>query len=247
MTDKARRTVRVITAVVCLGILCPSIAPAGRDPDDDYRAIFGDKYGEAEKFLEDNPWIAESLRLSPEETEIALAAVFPEIVRYSYLEDRIQIRALKVLYVQYGRKYADFSVGRFQMKPSFIEQLEADWNRLTSAREKAAAGIPEFLAGDRPDLRRDRILRLDDMRWQVRYLGVFMAVMKKRYGNVVFENSEDRLRFYATAYNAGHAAGEAKLRRAMREKRFHLELYSPKRTYNYADVAASFFRRRSAL
>ena len=78
---------------------------------------------------------------------MALAVVFPEIVRYSDLEDLIQIRALKVLYVQYGRKYADFSVGHFQMKPSFIEQLEADWNRLASAEEKSAAGIPAFLIG----------------------------------------------------------------------------------------------------
>ncbi len=235
----------MITAAsaVFLGILRFPASPAGRGSDEDYRAIFGDKYAEAEKYIEGNPWVAESLRLPPEETAIALAVVFPEIIRYSDLEDLIQIRALKVLYVQYGRKYADFSVGHFQMKPSFIEQLEADWNRLASAAEKAAAGIPAFAVGNLPSHRNERILRLDDMSWQVRYLRVFMEVMKKRYGRVVFKDAEDRLRFYATAYNAGHAAGEARVRRAMQDKQFHMELFSTKHAYNYADVAFFFFRR----
>jgi len=238
----------MITAVsaVFLGMLHSPASPAGRGPDEDYRAIFGDKYAEAERYIEGNPWIAESLRLPPEETAIALAVVFPEIIRYSDLEDLIQVRALKVLYVQYGRKYADFSVGHFQMKPSFIEHLEADWNRLISAEEKSAAGIPAFLIGDKSDLRRERILRLDDPRRQVDYLRVFIEVMKKRYRNVVFSGAEDRLRFYATAYNSGFAAGETRLRRAMREKKFHLERYSPKHTYNYADIALFYFRRSAA-
>lgn len=245
---KAGRTVRAIAAAgtVFIGTLSPSASFAGPDPGEDRRLIFGKEYAEAEKYLEENPWLAESLRLPSDETAIALAVVFPEIIRFNSLEDLIQVRTLKVLYVQYGRKYANFSVGHFQMKPSFAEQLEADWNGLVSAAEKAVAGIPAFDEGDRSDARRERTLRLDDMRWQVQYLRVFMAVMKKRHRNVVFSDVEDRLRFYATAYNSGYTAGEERIRRAMLEKRFHLELYSQKRTYNYADVALFFFRRPAA-
>ena len=245
MTDRARRPVRAITAAVVIffGGLAVSASQTARDTGEDYRAVFGKKYTEAEKFLTENPWIAEALRLPPEKARIALAVVFPEIIRYSYLQDRIQVRTLKVLYVQYGRKYANFSVGHFQMKPSYIEQLEADWNNLSSDEEKAAAGIPAFDRGDTGEVRKNRILRLDDLRWQADYLRVFMAVMPKRYGHISFGGAEDRLRFYATAYNAGFAAGEEKLRRAMQKRHFHLELFSPKRTYNYADVAVFFFRR----
>ena len=248
MTGKAGRTVRAIAAAgaVFFGTLSPSASFAGPDPGEDYRLIFGKEYAEAEKYLEENTWLAESLRLPPDDTAIALAVVFPEIIRFNYFEDLIQVRTLKVLYVQYGRKYANFSVGHFQMKPSFVEQLEADWNGLVSAAEKAVAGIPAFAKGDRSDVRRERILRLDDMRWQVQYLRVFMAVMKKRHRNVVFSDAEDRLRFYATAYNSGYTSGEERIRRAMLEKRFHLELYSPKRPYNYADVALFFFRQPAA-
>lgn len=235
-------TVVAAACAVCL-VLAWTAAFAAQAADEDYAAIFGERYVEAEKFLKQNPWIPDALRLPPEESRIALAVVFPEIIRFSALEDKIQVRALKVLYVQYGPDYANFSVGHFQMKPAFIEFLESDWDKLSSAGEKAAAGIPAFERGDTRELRKNRILRLDDMRWQVTYLRVFMLVMKKRYGQVAFRDAEDRVRFYATAYNAGYAAGEKRLRQAIAEKRFHLELFFPKTTYNYADVAVFFFRR----
>jgi hypothetical protein len=228
------------TAVALFGMLA---APAAHAAVEDYRAIFGERYTEAEDYLKQNSWIVGVLHLSAANTQCALAVVFPEIIRYSYLQDKIQVRALKVLYVQYGRKYANFSVGRFQMKPSFIELLESDWNKLASAEEKAAAGIPAFAAGDRPEERGERVRRLDDMAWQARYLRLFMLVMEKRYGHLVFTDAEDRLRFYATAYNAGYAAGEARIRRALADKHFHLEIFAPKKTYNYADVAVQFYRR----
>lgn len=210
--------------------------------DEDYAAIFGEKYAAAERFLRKNAWIAGALRLPPEDTRIALAVVFPEVIRYSALEDAIQVRGLKVLYVQYGRAYMNFSVGRFQMKPSFVENLESDYNRLFNPEEKSAAAIPAFERGDTSELRKKRVLRLDDTVWQVRYLRMFILVMEKRYGHVAFSDAEDRLRFYATAYNAGYASGERALRRAMNDKRFHTELLFPKKTYAYADVAVFFFR-----
>jgi hypothetical protein len=235
-------SVAAAACALCSVLVWPA-ALAAQPADEDYAAIFGDRYVEAEKFLEQNPWIPDALRLPPEETRMALAVVFPEIIRFSALEDEIQVRALKVLYVQYGTGYANFSVGHFQMKPAFIEFLESDWNKLSSAGEKAAAGIPAFERGDTRELRKNRILRLDDIHWQVVYLRAFMLVMKKRYGRVAFRDAEDRVRFYATAYNAGYAAGEKRLRQAIAEKRFHLELFFPKTTFNYADVAVFFYRR----
>jgi hypothetical protein len=212
---------------------------------EDYAAIFGEKYAEAERFLRQNAWIVGAIRLPPDETRIALAVVFPEVIRFSALEDAIQVRGLKVLYVQYGRAYMNFSVGRFQMKPSFAELLESDYQRLFSDGEKAAVGIPAFERGDTPELREKRVLRLDDLIGQVRYLRLFMLVMGKRYGQVAFGGVEDRLRFYATAFNAGYASGEPALRRKMTIRLFHTALLFPKTTYNYADVALFYFRRRS--
>ena len=232
----------VAAVFVFAGLIVASAAPARAE---DYAAIFGEKYVEAERFLRQNAWMAEALRLTPEETRVALAVVFPEVIRFSALEDAIQVRGLKTLYIQYGRAYMNFSVGRFQMKPSFVENLESDYRRLFSAGEKTAVGIPAFERGDSSELRKKRVLRLDDPTWQVRYLRLFMLVMEKRYARVVFAGVEDRLRFYATAFNAGYASGETALRRVMNERRFHTALLFPGTKYNYADVALFYFRKKT--
>jgi len=210
---------------------------------EDYAAIFGPKYAEAEQYLEQNAWIADSLSLSPVETRIAVAVVFPEVMRFRVLEDEIQVRALKVLYVQLGRKYANFSVGHFQMKPVFAEQLERDYNRLFSAAEKAAAGIASYDCDDSSHVRNERVRRLDDLYGQAEYLRLFMLIMDKHYANVTFADDLAKLRFYAAAYNAGYSQGEAAIRKAMGVRRFHVQLLFPKARYNYADVAASYFSR----
>lgn len=240
MSDHSRVRPFVAAALAIAGLV---VAAAQAE---DYAAVFGQKYAEAERFLSDNGWIAGSLRLPPVETRTALAVVFPEIIRFSALEDAIQIRGLKVLYVQYGRPYLNFSVGRFQMKPSFAERLESDYASLLGTDEKATLGMPDFERGDTATLREKRILRLDDIAWQVRYLRIFMLVMGKRYGQVAFAGTEDRVRFYATAYNVGYASGEAVLRRSISERRFHTALFYSPTTYNYADVAAFYYRRLPA-
>ena len=129
------------------------------------------------------------------------------------------------------------------MKPSFAEQVEADCARLFGRRERDALDIPAFRRGDTPALRDQRVRRLDDMEWQVRYLRLFMLVMGKRYPAVARGGAEDRVRFYATAYNTGYAAGVATIRRRVGRRHFHTARLLPAETYDYADVAVAFFRR----
>jgi hypothetical protein len=226
-----------LAGVIFLVLVLSSFSAA-----EDYASIFGAKYSDAEQFLRQNSWIADSLRLPLLETRIALAVVFPEIIRFWALEDEIQVRALKVLYVQYGQQYTNFSIGHFQMKPTFAEQLERDYNRLFSEDEKSAVGITAFDAGDTPELRKERVLRLDDLHWQVRYLRLFMMVMGKLYGKLAFADDLEKLRFYATAYNAGFAQGEKSVRTMMEAKQFHIQLLFARTHYNYGDVAAYYFR-----
>jgi hypothetical protein len=213
---------------------------------EDYAAIFGRKYAEAEQFLDQNTWIAESLNLSAVETCIAEAVVFPEVVRFRILEDEIQVRALKVLYVQLGRTYANFSIGHFQMKPSFAEQLERDYDRLFSAAEKTAAGITAYDLGDSSHRRHERVRRLDNLYGQAEYLRLFMLIMDRLYAKVAFADDLEKLRFYATAYNAGYSQGEAAIRQAMGVRRFHVQLLFPKTRYKYADVAVYYFNHHPA-
>ena len=236
---KARAILPLTTA---LWLAAAGSGPAVGRPLD-YASVFGAKYTAAEFFLKTNAWISGALALDPDEVSLALAVVFPEILRFSALEDFIQVRALKVLYVQYGKKYANFSVGRFQMKPMFAEQIERDSNRLLTAEEQAAAGSPRFPLADTVETRRDRVLRLDEFKWQVRYLGLFMRIMNRKHAQTAFTDMRERLRFYATAYNAGYTNSEKTIRRLMPLRSYHTGPFETETKYCYADVALFFFDR----
>jgi hypothetical protein len=236
---RCARAAALAAAMAFLSVAAPS-NPAAY-PAEDYARIFGAQYEEAVQFLKANAWVSDALGLGRDEGRLALAVVFPEVLRFSALEDMIQVRALKVLYVQYGKKYADFSVGRFQMKPAFAEQVERDAGRWLTEEERTAAGAPVSPAADTPETRRERVLRLDDFKWQVRYLGLFIRIMDKKHAATPFVDARERLRFYATAYNAGYTHSEKAIRRLMPAKSFHTSLFEASMKFCYADIALFFF------
>jgi len=107
----------------CLLILCLLTAILkleAQKSDIDYKKVFGQNYSAAESYISDNPWISASLEKENIPPEFAIAIVFPEIIRFSAILDIIESSALKTLYIQNGEKYADFSIGYCQMKPSFV-------------------------------------------------------------------------------------------------------------------------------
>ena len=69
------------------------------------------------------------------DARLAEAIVFPELIRYSRWQDEIETAAVNGLYVLQGTSGANFSIGRFQMKPSFAEEVEAAWNQSPLAKE----------------------------------------------------------------------------------------------------------------
>lgn len=78
------------------------------------------------EFLLQNEEIIDDVLSDLNESEKAevLSIVFPEIIRWNEFQDVIEISADRTLYVNGGSKLGDFSLGSFQMKPSFIESLE---------------------------------------------------------------------------------------------------------------------------
>ena len=90
-----------------------------------YQEIWGEDYKIASSFVTENctsfHQIATDNQISTEE---AMAVVFPELIRYSLVMDLLETSAVELGYVKYGAGFTDFSIGQFQMKPSFIEHLE---------------------------------------------------------------------------------------------------------------------------
>ncbi len=130
----------------------------------------------------------------------ALAIVFPEMIRWSTFKDFIETTALETVYVSNGKSTVDFSIGCFQMKPSFIEDLE---NYI--AQHPSVQSLDFIVLKDKTlkECRAERIKRLKDWAWQIRYAHVYWAVANDVFKNKIFKNATERVRFYATAYNYG--------------------------------------------
>ena len=90
-----------------------------------YEIYFRDEREEVAKFLQANQQkMAQKAIKFHHENDFVTAIVYPELLRYNYIQDFIETSGLELLYMHYGAKTADFSIGHFQMKPSFAEHIE---------------------------------------------------------------------------------------------------------------------------
>ena len=188
---------------------------------------------------------------------VAEAVVWPEMERYSRLQDVMETAANYGTYITTGGG-PDFSIGIFQMKPSFVEAMEKAWMRSGLARQYELW----FDTDDTVTARRIRISRLQKEEWQVIYVGVFLRLLYTTYGSVnkKGEHTQDGLEtlpvydqvcLAATAYNRGvtwAAPGYGDLsvlREHAREKHFHYALIPSKRTrrYCYATLALKHYKK----
>ena len=169
--------------------------------------------------------------------QFLFAIVAPELTQYSYLSNKIETYSLKVFYVQRGKAYSDFSIGYFQMKPSFIERLEETAKADASLKIKYAACL-----FDNPDERAARVSRIDRLNtveWQITYLALFCEIMQKKFGNLSFTTPEEKLQFYASAYNCGFHKSEQHIK-DMAQKAF-FPRFSRKK-FKYSDISVWFYR-----
>ena len=192
---------------------------------------------------------------------MADAIVYPETERYSRLQDALESAANYGTYIVSGDG-PDFSIGPYQMKPSFVEAMEKAWMRSRLARQYNLW----FDTADNATARRIRISRLQKEEWQVIYVGVFLRLLYASYGsyNKKGERTQDGLetlplkeqvRLAATAYNRGvvwAAPGYGDLdalRKHTREKHFHYAFIPSKKTkrYCYATLAWKRYRRISKV
>ena len=158
-------------------IFCLLIFNAKAQSITDFRKEQNKEYTQALVFLELEHWMVDSLECNGINAPFALAIVFPELIRYSAIQNWAETKALEVLYAQYGEAYADFSIGNFQMKPSFAKRLEQDWNTLFSRAQQYRFGIRAFDTLNNQSYRYQRIKRLNDLKSEVKYLLMFILIM----------------------------------------------------------------------
>jgi hypothetical protein len=205
---------------------------------EDYSRIFGENYDVAVNFIKSNSWISDSLNKFGIDPCVGIAVVFPETIRYSEIRDKIETRALLSLYVQYGSEYSDFSIGHFQMKPSFAEKLEKEY-----LKQKRRINNVLSDTTDSVDSRKERINRLCSTKGQVKYLSMFFILMDERLSGFTFPRYSDRLIILSAAYNYGFMSDIDLLKKVSRINYFYTGLLPPKVKYNYSEISVDYFRR----
>ena len=213
------------------------ITTTGQSPD--YPVIFGKDWDKAQEFVNENgSWIKERLRIYDLDFCESVAVIFPELIRYSALRDKMEITLLKALYVNIGKEYANFSIGQFQMKPSFAEEIAGSLDGLGSRRLKRLLEQPGDFESER-DYRSHIVAELEYVRSQLDFLILFLKLCEKKYDTKSM-TSQERVRFIATAYNYGLKTSREQIEMAVGKKFFSTSLVKAA-TWSYADISFTWY------
>jgi len=211
----------------------------GQNHSLNYDEIFGTDWQKALTFLEENEvWMSPALTGFNVPYDEAVAVVFPELVRYSALRDKVEITMLKTLYRNLGDDYANFSIGVFQVKPAFAEEIH----------ERVFAGTDRELKSlfrKRSSFPNKRLYRasiisdLENPETELNYVIAFYRLCEKRFGNE-WPDKESKIRFLATAYNTGQLNNKKDVETMYDKKYFNTKLFKTE-NYSYADVALYWY------
>lgn len=197
-----------------------------QEPDAD---SFGPDYTKACLWIQTTTPYWQKMAAEGYDIQLAKSIVFPELLRFNRLRDKIELFGLQVLYIQFGKDYADFSIGPFQMKPSFAELIEESNKKTKNILSRNA-----------------RIDLLNTTAGQFRYLRWFMQWMDNTYSDKKWRSKEEKTRFYASAYNCGFNKQEKYITFMLDRKYFRLQETSPE-TFNYSAIAIWYYHKTCAL
>lgn len=214
---------------------------------DSYEVYFRDEREEVAKFLQANQQkMAQKAIKFLHENDFVTAIVYPELLRYNYIQDFIETSGLELIYMRYGAKTADFSIGHFQMKPSFAEHIE-------KYIEKNAADFHQYkkliITQKASPLkqRKLRLTRLKQMDWQLTYLHAFIAICDHKFHFIKFTTTKDKLRFYAASYNIGF---HKKYQNILQNENSNTFPNGPKylgTQFCYASIASAYYQKTKSL
>lgn len=204
-----------------------------------YRDVFGDDWKKAETFVNENKsWIEPVLNKNDIPFPLAVAVIFPELIRYSALRDKMEITLLKALYINLGEDYANFSIGQFQMKPSFAEKIREQYTG--GMRRQSGIILKRRSEFDNiQSYRKSIVSDLEDPKSEFNYLIAFFMICEKRF-KASSKNEADRLKFLATAYNFGFDKPSSQIESMIGKKFFNTKLFKTE-NYSYADVSLYWY------
>lgn len=219
--------------------------PSAWSQEIDYSQLWKDSWQKAETILQDNQLFMkrEASRMDIP-LEEAVAVIFPELVRYSAIRDAMEISLLKTLYVYKGDDYADFSVGIFQLKPSCAVQIR---QKAISMKDTLVNQLFKPLT-DYPDEKSFRsavVNELEDPPSAFNYVLAFFRICEAEFGHRHWTDINEKIRFYATAYNSGFTNPESYIEEMMAKKFYYTSVLKKPPFYSYADISVCYFKNQT--
>lgn len=208
-----------------------------------YKTFFADDYENGLKILKKNNTkfnaIANKLGLN---AALLKAIVFPETIRYNTFRDFIETGALELAYVESGSKTVDFSIGYFQMKPSFIEELESTISESDSLKRKYKFIYTYPKKSNEKAQRLVRLQRLKNVDWQISYLCCFFDYLSAEYPTLK-EDETKMIEFYASAYNYGFKQPPESIRAWSKVKAFPYGKSYEGEQFSYCELSLHYLNK----
>ena len=140
---------------------------------------------------------------------------------------------LKLLYAPFGEEIADFSIGTFQMKPSFARKVENYWMEYFGDKYLKENNIT---LEDTKEQRKARISRLSSFEGSIKYLGMFTKIIEAKYPQAKDLDLKTKVEFYATAYNSSFVVPFEEILRRSKFKYFKTAVFpiTTNKIYSYS-------------
>lgn len=199
-----------------------------------YQSVYAEEFNDACSFYQSTKKkLTKCAEYLNESTPFVYAIVAPEVSQFNVVRNEIELNTLKILYVQGGTAYANFSVGYFQMKPKFIEEMESYFRT-----NKPSHHLLKTKSLTEKEQRKTRLYNLDSLDAQIMYLEAFCEIMSSKIDAMNFSSKKEKLKYISTAYNSGFNK-EKKILLSMFNKKFFPHFGEVK--FNYSDVSCEFY------
>jgi hypothetical protein len=208
----------------------------------DFQKIFGSDYNDALQYFKKNKLLIEyQFQYYQVEKEIIIPVLFPERVRYSMVRNLLETIAVEQVYINYGEDYVDFSIGDFQLKPTFAAQIEKYISGSANLQKKYAL-LTKYEKNEIKEIRKERTSRLKQLKYQLIYISAFYDIVSAKF-DLSDKMKAEKIAFYATAFNYGFLNSKSEIERQANKAFFPYGSKYRGKQYAYSDVSIFFYQK----
>lgn len=231
-----------ISLLLCTLLAWPAI-------QQDYETIFAEDYQQALRHARETAplldWMCQRHDLPS--AEVA-AIAFPELIRYSAFKDFFETQAVSKLYVQSGAEYANFSIGKLQMRPTFLAELEEVAAAYPSIQSRYDWVLLFPAQLSEKEQRAQRLERLSSNLGQLKILCAFYELALKRYPLLADYSPAKRVRYLAVLYNHGFVDKLEALKPWLNKRSFPYGWrHDPTNQHPYSALSQYFYERQAKI